>query len=260
MSSDPIQKLLAPVHEFLHCATPNEWIAEARRPEHLPALLVDHMNCELKAAQTAIMLLRKYAVDKNTAQALAQWAKPFEDMVYFRRYSPELAGAKNGQIQLVYKQDNEFNREFGSAMMRLIKEEFHHFVQVLEILEQRDIPYHSLSAGRYAKGLMRCARTHEPATLVDKLIIGGLIEARSCERFAKLAPFLDDELKQFYVSLLRSEARHFKDYLALANSVAGECIDARVQYLAAKEAELIQSSDPEFRFHSGSPLAEVLAS
>uniref|UniRef100_D2U3U2 tRNA-(MS[2]IO[6]A)-hydroxylase n=1 Tax=Arsenophonus nasoniae TaxID=638 RepID=D2U3U2_9GAMM len=29
---------------------------------------------------------------------------------------------------------------------------------------------------------------HEPNTLIDKLIIGAYIEARSCKRFAKLAP------------------------------------------------------------------------
>ncbi len=32
----------------------------------------------------------------------------------------------------------------------------------------------------------------------------------------KLAPYLDPELKKFYISLLRSEARHYQDYLTLA--------------------------------------------
>jgi hypothetical protein len=45
--------------------------------------------------------------------------------------------------------------------------------------------------------MIREIRTHDPATLIDKLICGAYIEARSCERFAKLAPFLDDELNRF---------------------------------------------------------------
>ena len=118
---------------------------------------------------------------------------------------------------------------------------------------ERDIPYSNLHAGRYAKGLMKAVRTHEPATLIDKLIVGAYIEARSCERFAKLAPYLDPELKKFYISLLRSEARHYQDYLTLAEKIAGQNISGRVNVIGAKEAELIQAPDNTFRFHSGVP-------
>lgn len=45
--------LLEPVHQFLHCRTPDAWLQKARMPENLPLLLTDHMICELKAAQTA---------------------------------------------------------------------------------------------------------------------------------------------------------------------------------------------------------------
>ena len=90
--------------------------------------------------------------------------------------------------------------------------------------------------------------------IVDKLIIGAYIEARSCERFAKLAPHLDEELGRFYVSLLRSEARHYQDYLALAEQYAGEDISERVAFFGQVEAELIRSPDPQFRFHSGLPV------
>ena len=100
---------------------------------------------------------------------------------------------------------------------------------------------------------MKHVRTHEPAKLSDTLICGAYIEARSCERFAKIAPYLDDELGQFYVSLLRSEARHFQDYLSLAHLIAGEDINARVNKFAEVEAKLIQTDDSTFRFHSGSP-------
>ncbi len=111
-----------------------------------------------------------------------------------------------------------------------------------------------ITASRYAKGMLKGVRTHEPLTLIDKLICGAYIEARSCERFAALAPHLEDELQKFYLSLLRSEARHYQDYLALAQQVSETDIAPRVRYFGEIEAELITSPDPEFRFHSGVPV------
>ena len=81
-----------------------------------------------------------------------------------------------------------------------------------------------------------------------------LIEARSCERFAKLAPRLDPELGDFYLSLLKSEGRHFQDYLGLAERYSDEPIAPRIEAFAQKEKALIESADDAFRFHSG-PLA-----
>ena len=84
------------------------------------------------------------------------------------------------------------------------------------------------------------------------LIIGAFIEARSCERFARLAPCLDSELEQFYTSLLKSEGRHYQDYLALAKKAAkGEALDERIIMFAQIERQLIEEPDAEFRFHSG---------
>ncbi|MGB0836115.1 MAG: tRNA isopentenyl-2-thiomethyl-A-37 hydroxylase MiaE [Psychrobium sp.] len=40
------QQLLAPILNFLHCQTPDEWVEEAVKPENLPELLLDHLMCE----------------------------------------------------------------------------------------------------------------------------------------------------------------------------------------------------------------------
>jgi tRNA-(ms[2]io[6]A)-hydroxylase len=94
----------------------------------------------------------------------------------------------------------------------------------------------------------------EPLRLVDTLLVGAIIEARSCERFAALVPLLDEELAQFYAGLLKSEARHFQDYLTLARSLEADVdVDARLAPLLAREAELIETADEQFRFHSGPP-------
>lgn len=141
-----------------------------------------------------------------------------------------------------------------NKMSRLAREELIHFEQCLALMEARDIEYGHLSPSRYASGLRAEVRTSEPGRLIDLLIIGAFIEARSCERFAALAPFLDDELAKFYRSLLKSEGRHYQDYLSLARDYAGEPIDERVAFFRQLERQLIESPDGEFRFHSGAPL------
>ncbi len=151
------------------------------------------------------------------------------------------------------KTDDPWGQALIDSMVLLIKEELHHFWQVREAMLARDIPYVKITASRYAKGMLKEVRTHEPLTLIDKLICGAYIEARSCERFAALAPFLDDDLQKFYLSLLRSEARHYQDYLTLAAQISPKDIAPRVRAIGAAEARLISEPDAELRFHSGVP-------
>jgi tRNA-(ms[2]io[6]A)-hydroxylase len=197
------------ISEFLETETPDEWLDAAT--ERLPEMLLDHANCELKAASTALGFLYRYS-DRT---ALAQ------------------------------------------RMSRLAREELRHFEQVRSIMDDMDIPFERLTASRYAGSLRDAARPDEPHKLLDLLLIGALIEARSCERFAKIAPRLPEKLGKFYGGLLASEARHFEHYIAFAKS---ECdvtdveIEQRLAELKKIEAALITDPDPEFRFHSGCPL------
>ena len=250
-----VEQALAPINQFLACETPYEWVVEASRKENLAILLTDHLICELKAAQSAMFLLRRYALDKASGDALLQWLKPFEDFTY-RRIGDwqDLSKHKSLSKSMLAKTDSPYGQDLIDKMVLLIKEELHHFYQVLEIMAEYDIAYDNISSSRYAKGLLINVRTHEPAALTDKLICGAYIEARSCERFAKLAPHLDEKLASFYRSLLRSEARHFQDYLVLAQDIAGEDISERVEYFGDIEAQLILSSDNDFKFHSGIPV------
>uniref|UniRef100_A0A7S4G1R0 tRNA-(Ms[2]io[6]A)-hydroxylase n=1 Tax=Eutreptiella gymnastica TaxID=73025 RepID=A0A7S4G1R0_9EUGL len=251
-----VRQLTEPVRAFLKCPTPQAWLEEARRPQHLNALLVDHANCELKAAQTAIFLLRKYAVDKQSSSRLLEWTRPYEEFVY-KTQKPGTAFPNRKEAlvaDLVPVPGRPHAQDIINKMVPLIKEELYHFEQVWDLMSARDIPFlKNVSASRYARGLMANVRTYEPAALVDKLILGAYIEARSCERFAQLAGLLEPDLGRFYYRLLKSEARHFMDYLALAQAIAGEDISDRVEAIGLAEAELIQSPDTELRFHSGVP-------
>lgn len=248
-------QILAPVLRFLHCPTPQAWINEARKAENLPLLLTDHMVCELKAAQTAMLLVRKYVADKAGSDELLALLKPYEAFTFRAGPEPDFQ-VLNKQISkcAMPETDDPWGRQLIDSMVRLIKEELHHFWQVREAMLARDIPYVKITASRYAKGMLSEVRTHEPLTLIDKLICGAYIEARSCERFAALAPFVDSELRQFYYSLLRSEARHYQDYLTLAQQVSAEDIAPRVRFFGEVEAALISTSDDVFRFHSGVPV------
>ncbi|WP_223668496.1 tRNA-(ms[2]io[6]A)-hydroxylase [Kangiella shandongensis] len=142
-------------------------------------------------------------------------------------------------------------------LSQLIREEVLHFEQVLEFIEQQGIKYRAIKPSRYAASLHQYVAKDEPQRFIDGLIIGGIIEARSCERFHALVPYLKDshpELAKYYRFLLKSESRHFMDYIDLAKQYAGSDIDERLDFFLQKEQELIESPDPLFRFHSGVPV------
>lgn len=196
---------LTHIYKFLPCVTPDEWVKAAL--ENQDILLIDHAQCEKKAASTAMSMMYRY-VDR---------------------------------YDLLKK------------MSKLAREELVHFDQVITLMKKRDIEYQHLTASRYAGALNDEVRGAEPDKLIDRLIVGAYVEARSCERFEKLIPYLDEELAKFYGSLLKSEARHYEDYLKLAQKYSESDIQPRVDYFAEIERELIQSPDKEFRFHSGVP-------
>lgn len=140
-----------------------------------------------------------------------------------------------------------------TQLSQLIREEMLHYEQVRELMQTRNISYRPVSASRYAAGLRKHVRTYEPQHFIDLMIIGAFVEARSCERFAAIAPYLDEELSRFYTFLLRSESRHFEYYLQLAEQASSEPLDERIQFFREVEQELINAPDTEMRFHSGIP-------
>ncbi|MGB1951660.1 MAG: tRNA-(ms[2]io[6]A)-hydroxylase [Marinobacter sp.] len=157
--------------------------------------------------------------------------------------------AASTALSLMYRYVD--NTELLNKMSRLAREELRHFEQVLAIMNKRGVRYDHLTPARYAAGLRQQVRTDDPGRLVDVLIVGAIIEARSCERFAALAPHLDETLADFYTSLLKSEARHYQDYLKLAQQANGGPVDERLAVFLEAERALVEQPDTEFRFHSG---------
>ncbi len=196
----------------LAIATPHSWFQRAA--ENWRELLVDHANCEKKAASTALSLIFTYSEDMDLTERLS----------------------------------------------RLAREELRHFEQVQRLMQTLQVPFSRLSPARYGEGLRREIRRNEPGRLLDLLVCGALIEARSCERFIGLAPLLDDPLSTFYAGLAASEARHHLLYLKLAENRFPDEWRPALTRMAAVEAELITSPDPQLRFHSGLPTAPIAAS
>jgi len=174
-------------------------------------ILLDHANCEKKAASSALALIFTYPEEEAAAMTLS----------------------------------------------RLAREELRHFEQVTRLMRRLSIRHERRQPSRYATALRAAVARAEPDRRLDLLLIGALIEARSCERFALLAPRLPAPLGEFYAGLQAAEARHFEVYVQLARTAcaaqAPERWRERLATLAAVEAELITARDPQLRFHSGSP-------
>jgi len=188
-----------------------------------------------------------------TPESWVAWALDNQALLLLDHANCEKTAA-SAALTLMYRYVGDY--EMMHKMSRLAREELRHYERVMSLMQKRGLSYGQISPSRYAARLRQPVRTHEPARYVDTLIVGAVIEARSCERFARLAPYLDEELQAFYRSLLKSEARHFQDYLALAQKAAGKTpIEPRVAEFLRLEQELIESPDDEFRFHSGVPRA-----
>jgi len=193
--------------EFVLCPTLPQWCEKA--VQNMDILLIDHKNCEYKAANNALHLIAKYPEDEGLC----------------------------------------------TAMAKLAREELVHYAQVQNLMNQARIKWRPLSAGRYASRLRDHCRRGEPDHKLDLLLLGAIIEARSCERFESLISYLPPELSNYYQKLARAEARHFHLYLDLAHDLAPpDQVHSRLIYLLASEADLIQGPDPCFRFHSGLPV------
>ena len=144
--------------------------------------------------------------------------------------------------------------ELAREMVTIVNEELEHFELVLDLLKSREIRFRRLKPSSYGRELNDLVRKLEPGRAVDRLLIAGLIEARSCERFDLLRKHMqsrDAELAEFYGSLFESEARHHSTYVRLAKLFADEAaVHTRLEELAAEESRIIAVGDDLPRMHS----------
>jgi tRNA-(ms[2]io[6]A)-hydroxylase len=142
--------------------------------------------------------------------------------------------------------------ELARALTDLAREEIDHFQRVLAMLVERNVALGPPPVDVYAAGLRKAAGQlpREPgsdSSLVDRLLVGALIEARSCERFKLLAdataaaPGRHAE-HALWSELLAAEARHYRTFVDLAARAAGgdrAHVEARLEALAVAEGEIV---------------------
>jgi tRNA-(ms[2]io[6]A)-hydroxylase len=139
------------------------------------------------------------------------------------------------------------------ALTDLAREEIDHFQRVLSLLSARQVALGPPPVDAYAAELRRAAGAlpREPGlpALADRLLVGALIEARSCERFQLLAAATArdadagaSELHALWSELLAAEARHYRTFVDLAvRAAAGDRarVTARLERLAVVEGAIV---------------------
>lgn len=102
-------------------------------------------------------------------------------------------------------------------LVPVVQEEWMHFKLVLDELKKRNLKLGQQRKDEYVNALLKFITNSREKILLDRLLMSGLIEARSCERFRLLSlEISDDSLKQFYHNLMRAEALHYRMFLDIA--------------------------------------------
>ena len=140
-----------------------------------------------------------------------------------------------------------------TEMVALVREEMGHFKMVHEKLLARGIELGWDRKDEYVikireffpKGGSRIDQ------MVHRLLIAALIEARSCERFRLLSEELQEpELREFYRSLMISEANHYTLFLNFARQYGHrEEVDKKWQDLLTFEAEVMKDLGKKESIH-----------
>jgi tRNA-(ms[2]io[6]A)-hydroxylase len=139
-----------------------------------------------------------------------------------------------------YPRDGELVRR----MTGLAAEEITHLRRVVRILHDRGLGLSPRRANPYVRELHRRIRREcEQELKLDRLLVGALIEARSCERFTRLLEVLrgrDPELVRLLEDLGPAERRHWEMFYGLAaREVDAPALEGRWRFWLEQERELI---------------------
>ncbi|MEZ0122814.1 MAG: tRNA-(ms[2]io[6]A)-hydroxylase [Candidatus Reddybacter sp.] len=136
-----------------------------------------------------------------------------------------------------------------SAMIDLSIEELEHFREVVKQMAARHLQLQKDEKDPYVNQLRKQARNGRDDYFLDRLLLGGVIEARGAERFGLVASALPlgesdegDELKRFYQAITHSEDRHQDLFIELAeNHFPAQTVTARLDHLLDFEAALVSN-------------------
>ncbi len=138
-------------------------------------------------------------------------------------------------------------RELVTAMSDLAVEEMMHFREVIKLIHQRGLELTKDEKDPYIARLRQHTSTHQNLFLLDRLLMGSVVEARGAERFQLVADNLDKteknlQLQKFYKAIAQSESRHYVLFLELAYQYySEEQVDQRLDEWLNIEAEVINT-------------------
>jgi tRNA-(ms[2]io[6]A)-hydroxylase len=121
------------------------------------------------------------------------------------------------------------------------QEELEHYAQVMAIILDRGLSTRPDEKDPYVTALMQLIKRGPEQYFLDRLLVLGIVEARGCERFGLVADGLDrGPLKDFYVDIARSEARHHGLFVRLAKEYfPAERVQERLDELLEAEAKIV---------------------
>ena len=134
-------------------------------------------------------------------------------------------------------------KELVDAMMDLAREELEHFYQVYRRIAARGLHLGPDTKDPYLRALRAEVRGGREAYFLDRLLVGGIVEARGCERFRAIALAVTDaSLQRFYHEIAESEARHHGLFLDLAKTYfPKDEVAERLETLLAAESRILQA-------------------
>ena len=200
---------LAEIDDFLGCPTPDAWLEQART--HLPELLIDHANCEKKAASTALGLTYRYQLPVAALQSLSKLGR--EELRHFEQV---LAVMGDLAIDYVPLSASGYARQLRAAVSTAEPLRLVDTLLVCAIVEARS-----------------CERFSRLLDVLDDPLRGF---------YAKL---LSSEARHYrlYLDLAQSQARRL--------GVTQAVFDTRLEALLAVDRDAVNSVSADFRFHSG---------
>jgi len=198
-------------HPLLREPTPAAWVRKAC--ESSDVLLIDHANCEKKAASTALALMFAYAEDLELTDKMSRLAR--EELRHYEQVAKLIRTLRVAPRRLA-------PGRYAERLRRL----------VAKSEPQREID------------LMICGAFIEARSCERFAALGGAIGVPLSELFQGLHQ-AEARHYRVYLDLARRAAQR-----AGADAAA---LEARIGAFAALEGELISMPDPVFRFHSGVP-------
>jgi tRNA 2-(methylsulfanyl)-N6-isopentenyladenosine37 hydroxylase len=197
---------------MLQAVTPQAWVHEAAR--RWQDLLIDHANCEKKAASTALAFMFAYPEDRKLCIALARLAR--EELRHFE------------QVQKMMTRLGVATRRMSPGRYAAaLRAELSH----AEPQRKLDL----LLCGALIEA-RSCERFEALAPALPEPLSGFYADLSAAEK----------RHQELYLSLARNFARD-------ESTLTADLLAMRLTHLAQAEARLATEPDPDFRFHSGPP-------